>query len=221
MSRIKKILIAVLVLFIAVIIVLLIRENILWNTGKLDTSNKMDQDAMIALLDKGATYPNYSYSSDANYGEVKTKTIVKDNKVSIYLDSKLIEKSDYNTGDTTNYWNINGETVEGQYNSPEISKHNQHGYDYSVVSDYEHFGQYEYEYIGETKEDGRTVILFQMNRPKEDSFNSGGVRFVVDKETGLILRRIDFSKCLFITTYQNNSNRNVEIHVASDSIVPQ
>ncbi len=217
MSNIKKLLIAFLVLLIAIIIVIILREFILWDTGKLDTSNKMSRDEMIALLDKGATYPNYSYSSDENFGDIKTKTIVKDNKVSTYIDSELVESSDYSTGDTTHYWNIDGETVEGKYNNPEINKYNQHGYDYSVIADYEYFGKEEYEYLGEKDDDGRPVILFQMNSPKEDNFNSAGVRFVVDKETGLILRRIDFWKYLFITVYQNDSNRNVKFDVKSDS----
>ena len=217
MSKIKKILITILVVLIIFIILILLREFILWNTGKLDTSNKMSRDEMIALLDKGATYPNYSYSSDANYGEIRTRTIVKDNKVSTYIGSELTKSSNYNTGDTTDYWNIDGNTVEGKYNNPEINKYNQHLYDYSVIADYEHFGQDEYEYLGEKEENGRQVILFQMNSPKEDNFNSAGVRFVVDKETGLIFRRIDFWKFLFITLYQNNNNRNVEFDVATDS----
>ncbi len=217
MSKIKKILITILVVLTIFIILILLREFILWNTGKLDTSNKMSRDEMIALLDKGATYPNYSYSSDVNYGEIRTKTIVKDNKVSTYIGSELTKSSDYSTGDTTDYWNIDGNTVEGKYNNPEINKYNQHLYDYSVVADYEHFGKEEYEYLGEKEENGRQVILFQMNAPKEDDFNSAGVRFVVDKETGLLLRRIDFWKYLFITLYYNNNNRNVEFDVATDS----
>lgn len=217
MNNTKKVLIGILLLLIIIAIVILCREYVLWNTGKLDTSNKMNRDEMITLLDKGATYPNYSYSSDVRSGEIKTKTVVKDNKVFTYIGSNLIKSEDYNTGDTTNYWDKDGEKIEGEYNNPEISRYNQHNYDYSLIADYEHFGNYDYEYLGEKEDNGKTVILFQMNAPKEDAFNSAGARFVVDKETGLILRRIEFSKYLFITTYQNNCNRNVSFDEISDS----
>ena len=52
-----------------------------------------------------------------------------------------------------------------------------------------------------------------MNPPKDNAFLTWGTRFTIDKETGLILGRRDFSKILFITIYDNDTNRNVKFNI--------
>lgn len=212
MGKVKKVVKVVLILLAISIVIILTREFILWNDGKLDKSNPVSREEIIKLLDTGATYPNYYYSSDVNTGEIKTEYYIKDNKVTTYTDSQLHSEANYNTGETTVYWNINNEVKESNYINSEISKYNQHGFDYSIIADYDTFKE-EYEYLGEKEIEERTVILIQMNPPKDNAFLTGGTRFTIDKETGLILGRRDFSKILFITIYDNDTNRNVKFNV--------
>ena len=68
----------------------------------------------------------------------------------------------------------------------------------------------EYEYLGEKDFEGRRVIIIQMNHERDSKFHSAGTRFIIDKETGIILARTDFSKTLSVTVYKKLESRIVK-----------
>ena len=216
MERIKKVLIIIVTLLVIVMIITGVREFLLWNEGKLDKSNSMTREEIIALLDKGATYPNYYYSSDSKDKDSgRVEYYIRDNVVTAYdyETSKVIMVEDYNTREVKSYWSTEeGGSREEKYTDVEPIKYKQHFYDYSIVADYDTY-KLDYEYLGERNFEGREVIVIQMNQQNDNKFLSGGIRFVIDKETGLILARTDFSKILFITQHKDFRNRNVKFDV--------
>ena len=82
-------------------------------------------------------------------------------------------------------------------------------YDYSIVTDYEN---YDFEYLGHKQENGREITIIKMQIKNSNTYTN----FYIDNETGVIMARKDVSKALFITTYSNYSNRNVQFDVVTD-----
>lgn len=214
--NIKKVLTITLIILALILIGLTIREVTIHNDGKLDKSNPMTREEIIALLDKGATYNNYYYHSSGPEDEIQTEYYIKDNIQVIYQDSQLFEWRDYNNSEQILFWGPKGTaTIIGE--TPK-SEYNQFGYDYSTMAKPEFYNN-EYEYLGETEENGRTIIIVKLKTV--DGLQRGVNKYYIDKETGLILGRFYSSKLLFITTsYSGSSNdRNVKIDVVTDEDV--
>lgn len=76
----KKLLTIVLVFLIAILSIIMVREVILNNEGKLDKTSRMTREEVILLLEKGETYKNYYYSPETyENDEMKTEYYIKDN----------------------------------------------------------------------------------------------------------------------------------------------
>ena len=209
----KKVLIIFLIILAIIIIGLIVREAIIYNDGKIDKSNPMTREEIIKLLDKGATYNNYYYCPSNKGDEHKTEYYIKDNVQVTYNDSKISEWCDYNSSEKIWFWGPKGTaTIVGEITKPE---NNQNGYDYSTMTNSEFYNN-EYEYIGEKKENSRTIIIVKLKTKK--GFLRGEDKYYIDKETGLILGNFNSTKVLFITTfYAGGANsRNVKINVVTD-----
>lgn len=209
----RKILIGILIILAIIIIGLIVRETIIHNDGKIDKSNPMTREEIIALLDEGATYNNYYYCPSNEEDTCKTEYYIKDNVQVIYNDSKLFEWVDYNNSEKILLWGPQGTaTIVGETTKAE---NNQNGFDYSTMTNPEFYNN-EYEYIGEKEENGRTIIIVKLTT--KNGLLRGEDKYYIDKETGLILGRFNSNKFLFITKfYAGGSNsRNVKIDVVTD-----
>ena len=91
--------------------------------------------------------------------------------------------------------------------------YNQRGFDYSIIADEKTFNT-NFEYLGEKKYNERTTILVQ--GWNKDNTKVNPTIFYIDKDTGLIMKRIDYSAMGLIKL---ECNRNVKLDVVTDKEV--
>lgn len=203
MKNVKKTLLIVLIILMIVIALLLVRELFLWSNGKLDKSSTMNKEEVIQLLEKGSTYSNYYYAPELTpKEESKTEYYIKDNIVACYLDSKLLRWTDYNTGEEITFSNSEASISH----NAKLVDNEQYSYDYSTLVNSDQF-----EYLGEQNDDGRKVIIAQI---KDDINKNVTIKFYIDKETGIILKRTDYTKH-FLWTEKLSNDRNVKLNVVT------
>lgn len=199
----KIILIIVLVILILFIAIWGIREYILWNDGNLQKDNAMSREEVLELLKKGEEYPNY-YISFVDSDNAKYDIYVKDNVLVEYYNNEFRLREDYNTNEYIMIFKTADKEVAGINNNLQKEEYQQGSMDYSIVN------ELDYKYLGEKELDGRQVIYIQL----EDG--SAYTKFVIDKETGIIVDRIDLSKSFIFTTHKNESKRELKLDVVTD-----
>lgn len=209
--KIKKVLILVFSVLIIIFCTLVVREVIISNDGKLDKSNVLTRDEIIALLEKGANYNNYYYCPDFSKNETKTEYYVKDNIVVCYINSELTIWTDFNEKESIHIWDIGKyKKIASITKDVNLLKDSQAGYDYSLVTDIEN---YNYEYLGEKEDNNRQIVIIKISYKG----SNGYTKFYIDKETGLISSRKDITKTMLISTHINKTNRNLKIDIVTDS----
>ena len=97
--------------------------------------------------------------------------------------------------------------MAGINNNLQKQEYQQAGMDYSIVT------ESDYKYLGEKELDGRQVIYIQLKN------GSAYTKFAIDKETGIIINRIDLSKAFIFTTNKNESKRELKLDVVTDEDV--
>lgn len=198
----------IIVIFIVFILIAIwgIREYVLWNDGDLQKDNSMSREEVLELLKKGEEYPNY-YISFVDSDNVKYDIYVKDDVFVEYCNNEFRLREDYNTNEYIMIFKTADKEVAGINNSLEKQEYRQASMDYSIVN------KLDYKYLGEKEVDGRQVIYIQL----ED--DSAYTKFVTDKETGIIVDRIDLSKSFIFTTHKNESKRELKLDVVTDEDV--
>lgn len=198
----------IIVIFIVLILIAIwgIREYVLWNDGDLQKDNSMSREEALELLKKGEEYPNY-YISFVDSDNVKYDIYVKDNVFVEYCNNEFRLREDYNTNEYIMIFKTADKEVAGINNSLEKQEYRQASMDYSIVN------KLDYKCLGEKEVDGRQVIYIQL----ED--DSAYTKFVIDKETGIIVDRIDLSKSFIFTTHKNESKRELKLDVVTDEDV--
>lgn len=198
----------IIVIFIVLILIAIggIREYVLWNDGDLQKDNSMSREEALELLKKGEEYPNY-YISFVDSDNVKYDIYVKDNVFVEYCNNEFRLREDYNTNEYIMIFKTADKEVAGINNSLEKQEYRQASMDYSIVN------KLDYKYLGEKEVDGRQVIYIQL----ED--DSAYTKFVIDKETGIIVDRIDLSKSFIFTTHKNESKRELKLDIVTDEDV--
>lgn len=209
----KRIIFTVILILLVLIIAVFAREFIIYNTGMLEKSAELSRDDVIQLLDKGANYKNYYFSPvqtpNATDDNIKTEYYIKDGIVVTYIDLKLIEWVNYNTGECISFANSNENTVGISNNAKKI-ENTQNGVDYSKIMD----SSYDYKYLGKKVVDGRNVIYFELKN------NDNIEQYQVDEDSGLILKTMYTTKKFgIITTHIVKSNENIKFDVVSDEQV--
>lgn len=202
----KVVLIVVLCIVVLLIAIWGIREYVLWNDGKLQKDNPMSREEVLELLKKGEEYPNYHVSFVGSNNE-KYDIYVKDNVFVEYCNNEFRLREDYNTNEYIMIFKTADKEVAGVNNNLEKLEYQQGSMDYSIVN------KLDYKYIGEKELDGRQVIYIQLKN------GSAYTKFVIDKETGIIINRIDLSKAFIFTTSKNESKRELELDVVTDEDV--
>ena len=215
----KKIL-KVLGIILAILIVLVaIYYVVIHFDGFLNKDNEMTREEVIELLEKGKEYPNYYYTSESswlfgNLNESKTETYIKDNIVKVVVDGEVHSWTDYNNkeyiGMPIEYEGRKYISVSDNLDNFEENDQSQRGFDYSLISDEETFNT-DFKYLGEKQVDGRDTIVVKVWN--KDWVSVDSTKFYIDKETGLIMRRVDYTALGFLKI---DCNRNVKMDVVTD-----
>ena len=202
----KVVLIVVLCIVVLLIAIWGIREYALWNDGNLQKDNSMSREEVLELLKKGEEYPNYHVSFVGSNNE-KYDIYVKDNVFVEYCNNEFRLREDYNTNEYIMIFKTADKEVAGVNNNLEKLEYQQGSMDYSIVN------KLDYKYLGEKELDGRQVIYIQLKN------GSAYTKFAIDKETGIIINRIDLSKAFIFTTNKNESKRELKLDVVTDEDV--
>lgn len=222
----KKILKTVGIIILALILIILIYFSTIHFNGFLKKDNVMTREEVVALLKKGEEYPNYYYASEEyiffrNLNEMKTEYYIKDGVIKCVNNGNILRWENYNTDEVISIMGENDEkmyagisSLKSYYNhGDEAVLYSQRGFDYSIIADEKTFNT-NFEYLGEKQYNGRMTILVQV-------WNKDGVKvnstiFYIDKDSGLIMRRIDYSVMGF---KKIDCNRNVKFDVVTDKDV--
>ena len=202
----KVLLIVVLCIVVLLIAIWGIREYALWNDGDLQKDNSMSREEVLELLKKVEEYPNYHISFIGSNNE-KYDIYVKDNVFVEYCNDEFRLREDYNNNEYIMIFKTADKEMAGINNNLQKQEYQQAGMDYSIVT------ESDYKYLGEKELDGRQVIYIQLKN------GSAYTKFVIDKETGIIINRIDLSKAFIFTTNKNESKRELELDVVTDEDV--
>lgn len=213
----KKVL-KVLGIIIAILIVtLIIYYAVIHFDGFLNKDNPMTRSEVIELLEKGKEYPNYYYASESSWifgslNETKTETYMKDNIVKIVVDGETLEWTDYNTEEHIGLFELNGKETASVSNLDnfETNEDSQRGFDYSLITREDIYNT-EFKYLGKKQVNGRDTILVKVWN--KDGFEMDSTKFYIDEETGLIMRRVDYTALGFIKI---DCNRNVKMDIVTD-----
>lgn len=214
----KKALKVIGIIIVILIVALVIYYVAIHFDGFLNKDNPMTRSEIIELLEKGKTYPNYYYASESSwiFGKLngsKTETYVKDNIEKCIVDGKINRWTDYNTGENiilTEQYQGKKHASISSLESFEMNEQSQSGFDYSLIAEEERFNT-DFKYLGEKQIDGRdTIIVKVWNR---DVFEVNSTKFYIDKETGLIVRRVDYAVLGLIKI---DCDRNVKMDVVTD-----
>lgn len=212
----------VLGIILAILIVLVaIYYVVIHFDGFLNKDNPMTREEVVELLEKGKEYPNYYYSSEDRwiFGYItgnKTESYKKGNIEKIVVSGELYRWTDYNNNENII---IIGEHDGKKYASVsnldnfEENDESQSGFDYSLIADEETFNT-DFKYLGEKQVDGRDTIIVKVWN--KDWVSVDSTKFYIDKETGLIMRRIDYSALGFIKI---DCDRNVKMDIVTDEDV--
>lgn len=191
-----KIILAILSL---ILIIVIAYEIVIQFDGFLNTDNQMSREEVIQLLEKGKQYPNYYYSPKNTgilgmFEKGKTEYYIKDGIVNCLYNGKTLFWYDLREEDNQN---------------------NQARFDYSLISDKEHF-DFDFKYLGEKEIKGRKYILVKVwDKNTSDIICS---KFLIDKETGLITQRSDYG-FLGILLIRITYDRNIQLDIVTDKDV--
>lgn len=214
----KKILKIVGIIILALILIVLIYFSTIHFNGFLKKDNVMTREEVVALLKKGEEYPNYYYSSEnyiffRNLNEMKTEYYIKDGVIKCVNNGNILRWENYNTDEVISIMGKNAgvSSLKSYYNyDDETVLYNQKGFDYSIIADEKTFNT-NFEYLGEKQYNERTTILVQVWN--KDSVKANSTIFYIDKDSGLVMRRIDYSA---MGLKKLDCNRNVKLDVVTD-----
>lgn len=216
---IKRFIIIPIIIILVAISIIYIYSFVITFDGFLNTDIKMTREEVIEILEKGKQYANYYYSPTTKDGDedCKVEYYVKDGIEKQVLNGKTV--SWFNQGNSEQIYlkNIEGKDIAwiSTKNNENINKNHQHGFDYSLIAEPNIFNT-DFEFLGEKKVEEKNCILVKVwNR---DDIKSICTKFLIDKESGLIIERRDFWKeGLLITT--SISNRNLKLDCVTNQDV--
>lgn len=213
----KKILITILIIIVLIMLILVIREIYL-NYDKIENNNEeYTRDQVIELLDNGSKYNNYYRTVNTENG--KEEFYYKDNILACYYDSKLkywmnltdgsrrmIFIDDYDSDSV-------GEVVDFE-NIIFPMENTQLGY-YSTIYDTENF---DFKYKGITKINDRDTLIVETDSKIDSSLK---IKYYIDKQTGVIVKRTEFDKVLFLTKDKKEYDRGIRFDVVTDENIKE
>lgn len=213
----KKILITILIIIVLIMLILVIREIYL-NYDKIENNNEeYTRDQVIEMLDNGSKYNNYYRTVNTENG--KEEFYYKDNILACYYDSKLkywmnltdgsrrmIFIDDYDSDSV-------GEVVDFE-NIIFPMENTQLGY-YSTIYDTENF---DFKYKGITKINDRDTLIVETDSKIDSSLK---IKYYIDKQTGVIVKRTEFDKVLFLTKDKKEYDRGIRFDVVTEENIKE
>ena len=220
----KKIFKIIGIIILSLLLIALIYFTIIHFNGFLKKDNVMTREEVVALLKKGEEYSNYYYSPEdyiffKKVNEMKTEYYIKDGIIKCINNGKVLRWENYNTDEVISIMGKNdGKMYAGvsslkNYYGDEKARYSQRSFDYSIIADEKIFNT-DFEYLGEKQYNGRSTILVQVWN--KDNIKVNSTIFYIDKDTGLIMRRIDYSAMGLIKL---DCNRNVKLDAVTDKDV--
>lgn len=220
----KKILKSLGIILAILVILLVVYFIIIHFDGFLNKDNVMSRSEVISLLEKGKEYSNYYYCPTdkmlfSNIDEgLKTEIYVKDNIEKTYVNGEPFQWTNFETRENIMIMGEhNGKKMAAIANLDngnfEINKDSQHGFDYSTLAREDIFNT-DYEYLGEKEIDGRTTIIVKVWN--KDNLKINSTKYYIDKETGLVIKRIDYMTLGLIKII---SDRNIKMDTVTDADV--
>lgn len=213
----KKILITILIIIVLIMLILVIRESYL-NYDKIENNNEeYNRDQVIELLDKGSKYNNYYRTVNTENG--KEEFYYKDNILACYYDSKLKYWMNLTDGSRRMIFiddydsNSVGEVVDFE-NIIFPMENTQLGY-YSTIYDTENF---DFKYKGITKINDRDTLIVETDSKIDSSLK---IKYYIDKQTGVIVKRTEFDKVLFLTKDKKEYDRGIRFDVVTDENIKE
>ncbi len=186
----------------------------------------MTREEVVTLLKKGEECSNYYYYSEEyilfkKANEIKTEYYIKDGVIKCVSNGNILRWENYNTDEVISIMGKSNEkmyagisSLKSYYNYEyKAVLYNQRGFDYSIIADEKTFNT-NFEYLGEKQYNERTTILVQVWN--KDNTKVNPTIFYIDKDTGLIMKRIDYSAMGLIKL---ECNRNVKLDVVTDKEV--
>lgn len=212
----KKILIIFFVVILIILLIFVIREIQINNDKLIDKGNALSRDEAIELLDKGANYNNYYRCVETPNG--KEEIYYKDDILACYINSNLyywmnLSENEKEMIIIDDYQNKIASYVEDFKDTVFPIEHTQLGY-YSTVYD----TNIEYKYIGVTKLNNRDTIVVK-TISKKDSLSNLEIKYYIDKETGVIVKRKEIEKFLFISTSVRELDRGIQFDTVTSEDV--
>lgn len=217
----KKFLKIFAIIVIVLVILLAIYYVAIHFDGFLNKENKMTQEEIVSLLEKGREYPNYYYGSITKtlfntVEEPKTEYYTKDNIVKVVNNGQISHWTDFNNGkDISLFEGKDGEKIAIIGTQQDFQNYkneeNQMYFDYSLISNPEVYKN-EFKYLGEKEINNRKTIIVQV------SANYATTKFYIDKDTGLIMKRIDFY-CFGLQKV--TCDRNVKLDIVTDEDIKE
>lgn len=208
----KKILLIVILLLILLLAVLFLREYKLNSKAYIKNSSNFSHEDIINLLHKGSTYNNY-------YRKVFTSNGIeeyyyKDDILASYINSKLnywinLSENEKEMIIIEDYDNRLASIVENfeQINFP--TENSQLGY-YSNIYNTE----INFKYLGMIIFNDRETLVVKTY--STNNLNSYQNIYYIDKESGVIVKRIDIQKIAFITTKIQEFDRGIKFDIVTD-----
>lgn len=213
----KKILITILIIIVLIMLILVIREIYL-NYDKIENNNEeYTRDQVIELLDNGSKYNNYYRTVNTENG--KEEFYYKDNILACYYDSKLKYWMNLTDGSRRMIFiddydsNSVGEVVDFE-NIIFPMENTQLGY-YSTIYDTENF---DFKYKGITKNNDRDTLIVETDSKIDSSLK---IKYYIDKQTGVIVKRTEFDKVLFLTKDKKEYDRGIRFDVVTDENIKE
>lgn len=213
----KKLCYVLLLVVVIVVTFLFAREITINNDNIYKDSTELSRDDTISILDKGANYNNYYRLVNTSNG--KEEFYYKDGILVSYINSNL------------NYWmNItenSREMIIIQDSEDKIAnlvedfeqilfpmETTQLGY-YSTIYDKENF---EFEYKGIMKLNDRDTYVVR-TIAKDNIFSIFEIKYYIDKETGVIVKRSEIEKFAFLTKNISQYDRGIKFDIVTEEDV--
>lgn len=213
----KRIFLILIVIVILLISLLLFREVKINYDDIYDSSIQLSRDNIIDLLNNGANYNNYYRNITTENG--KEEFYYKDGILTSYINNQLNyyinlldnSKEMIIIADNENKIANVVEEFEKVIFPMEMT---QLGY-YSTIYDTENFNL---KLKGIMKFNNRdTYVVETISR--ENPFSSLNIKYYIDKETGVIVKRTESSKFVFITKNMTQYDRGLQFDIVKDENV--
>lgn len=205
----KKIILIILIIFLFIIC---FREFTIYYNFNLDKSFSITYDETLELITKGSKYNNYYRTTISDLG--KEEYYYKDNILTYFVNSELKYWMNISENEKEMIIIENAENkianIVSDFNDINFPVENtQNGYFCWL------YYSSDFECLGVTEHNDRPTIIVRVKK-EPNNINTAYTYYYIDKETGVIVKRTEIEKMLFITTKTTNFDRNLIFDIVTE-----